>query len=722
VKQVLLQSGKTIVGEVPAPVPEAGQVLVRVEWSCLSPGTELAMAAATSASGMVERVRHNPMALGRAIGMLRERGFRGFAARAREKLSTPSPAGYTCSGTVLEAGAGADEFRAGDLVACAGAGYANHAELVVVPRNLLARVPRGVDLADASTVALGAIALQGVRRGQVSLGERIGVIGLGFLGQLTVQILKAAGCIVFGLDLDAARTQEAMSFGLDATPEGEEDPVNAARKFSEGHGLDAVLLTAATNSDEPLALAMQMVRRKGRVVIVGDVGLGARRELMYAKELDLVIATSYGPGRYDRLYEEEGIDYPYAYVRWTENRNMQAYLELIASGKLRLAPLIARRVPVAEADEAYRALRDERPRPYTVLLQYPQTTQPPLVRNIQVASPGPVKPGVIKLAIVGAGSFARGMHIPNLKGLPNCFRIEAVISRRGHAAMAIARQVGARLAGTDYTEVLSDPGVDAVLIATRHHLHAKMVEDALRAGKHVFVEKPLAITEEELKSLIDAVEELNGCAAGCPVVFVGFNRRYSTYAVRLREAIARRSAPINMTYRMNAGYLPADHWTHGPEGGGRAVGEACHILDLFRFLTGAQAIDVCAMGILSQRRDVPATDNFSATVRYADGSVGTLLYTAQGGKDLPKEALELHVDGKSLVLDNYRILTGFGTKLALTTKNQEKGHRQALIAFHDAIVGSLDREPLWQEAVEVTQTALEIDRHLSGRAATVKDV
>jgi predicted dehydrogenase/threonine dehydrogenase-like Zn-dependent dehydrogenase len=714
-KQVLLQGGKTIVEEVPGPYTEAGQVLVQVAWSCLSPGTELAMAAATSAAGIVERLRSNPVALRRALGTLKDRGLRGFAAKAQEKLRSPAAAGYSCSGVVLEAGAAAEEFKPGERVACAGAGYANHAEFVVVPRNLVTRVPEGVSLEGAATVALGAIALQGVRRAQLSIGERVGVIGLGFLGQLTVQILKAAGCKVFGLDLEPARVVQAKSFGLDAAPDAAVDPVETAKRFSEGHGLDAVLLTAATKSDEPLLLAMQMTRRKGRIVVVGDVGLAARREAMYAKELDLLIATSYGPGRYDPAYEEAGIDYPYAYVRWTENRNMQSYLELIAAGRVTPGPLIARRLPVTEASEAYRILKEEKPRPYTVLLEYPSTAEAPVARQLTLTAPVPVKAGVIRLGLLGAGSFARGMHIPNLREMPDRFRIEAIVSRHGPTALATARQAKARTAGTDYNEALRDPGVDAVMIATRHHLHAKMVEDALRAGKHVFVEKPLAINQEELERLVGLVNELYVSPSGCPAVFVGFNRRYSSYAVRLREILAQRSTPINLSYRMNAGYLPPDHWTQGPEGGGRALGEACHIFDLFRFLTGSFAVDVSATGIRSPRQDVAATDNFTATIRYADGSVCTLLYTAQGGKELAKEAFELHVDGRSFVVDDYRTLTGFGTADQLRTKTQEKGHHEELIAFHNAITGALDRRALWDEAVEVTRMTLEVDRQVRGR-------
>jgi predicted dehydrogenase len=304
------------------------------------------------------------------------------------------------------------------------------------------------------------------------------------------------------------------------------------------------------------------------------------------------------------------------------------------------------------------------------------------------------------------------MHIPNLQKLPGRFRIEAIVTRHGPTAVTTARQVKVRTAGTDYNEVLRDPEVDAVMIATRHHLHAKMVEDALRAGKHVFVEKPLAITEEELESLVRVVNELSVSASGCPAVFVGFNRRYSPYARRLREVIAQRSTPINLHYRMNAGYLPPDHWTQGPEGGGRALGEACHIFDLFRFLTGSPAVDVSATGLRSQRQDVAATDNFTATIRYADGSVCTLLYTAQGGKELAKEAFELHVDGRSFTVDDYRTLASFGAAEQLRTKTQEKGHHEELIAFHDAITGALNRRGIWDEAVEVTRTTLEVDQQV----------
>ena len=715
-KQVTLRGGEAIVEEVPAPCLTPGQVLVKVAWSCVSPGTELASADRMRAANILERFRRDPIRRRRAFDILLKQGPKNLLAMAKEQLSVCTPSGYSCAGVVLAADSEEAYFVPGDRVACAGSGYANHAEFVSVPRNLVTKVPDGVSLADASTVTLGAIAMQGVRRAQAVVGERIGVIGLGLLGQLTVQILKAAGCKVFGMDLNPMRVAQARALGLDATPNSDVYAVDAAQQFSEGYGLDAVILTAATASNEPLHLAMQMARRKGRIIVVGDVGLAAKREAMYAKELDLLISTSYGAGRYDPSYEEAGLDYPYAYVRWTENRNMQAYLELIAAGQVNLEPLTSQRLPMAAATEAFRLLQEESPRPYTVLLEYPLGTEGQIAHQVTVTTSCPVRAGQIRLALIGAGSFARSVHLPNLRKRSDLFGIEAIVTQHGHTAMSMAQQVGARVAATDYREVLASPAVDAVLIATRHHSHAEIVDAALDAGKHVFVEKPLALTAEELDRLEKRVDALKASSSGSPVVFVGFNRRYSPFIVRLRELVTARSTPLHVHYRMNTAYLPPNHWAHGLEGGGRIIGEACHILDVFRFLVGAPAIEVQAMGVQASGQRVILTDNFTATIRYAEGSVCTLLYTAQGGQELPKEALEIHFGGCSLSLDDFHKLRGFGLKADMHTKRQQKGHLEELIAFHQAISGSLDRHILWQEAVEVTRTSLEIHQQVQNRS------
>jgi predicted dehydrogenase len=709
-KQVFFSGGDVVVKSVPAPTAEPGQVLVRVAWSCVSAGTELASVAESGVARKLQRLT-DPARLEKAWDILKKRGLRGFSTLSRERLTSSVPSGYSCAGEILEKGAGVDGFAPGDQVACAGNRYANHAETVAVPQNLVCRIPQGVNLADAATVALGAIALQGIRRAQVALGERVGVIGLGFVGQLTVQILKAAGCKVFGVDLDPARVADAKSLGLDSSTD-DLDPIDAAMRFSEGYGLDAVMVTAATKSDEPLHLAMQLARKKGRVVVVGDVGLHAQRKLMYGKELDLLISTSYGPGRYDPSYEEAGVDYPFPYVRWTEKRNMEAYLDLLAAGRISLEPLTARRLPAERAADAFKMLQEERPRPYTVLLEYPQNNASSS-RQVTLKTPGSAKSGVLRLAILGSGSFAKAVHIPNLQKLKDKFEIRGIVSRTGLGALDMARQVEAVTAGTDYRECLSDPSIDAVLIATRHHLHAEMTAEALRQGKHVFVEKPLALSEVELKKLEQVVDELSTSPSGCPVVFVGFNRRYSPYAARLRDILSGHSTPLQVCYRMNAGYTPSDHWVHGEEGGGRVIGEACHVFDLFRFLTGAPAVEVHATAVRSRRRDVLPTDNFTATIRYGDGSVCSLVYTAQGSRDLPKESMELHADGQSLLLHNYKHLDAVGVKkIDLQTRKEEKGHFEELMFFHRAVSGSLDRHVVWDEALEVTRTTLEVDRQV----------
>ena len=719
-KQVLLRGGKVIVEESPAPHPDFGQVLVRSAWSCVSPGTELVAAAATHPKNIIDRFRRNPEWARKAYKLLRDRGIRNIGAMAQDRLAASRVVGYSCAGTVLEVMPGVEGIAVGDQVACAGSGYANHAEGVAAPANLTVKVPSGVDLADAATVTLGAIALQGVRRSQAALGERIGVIGLGFIGQLTAQLLRAAGCRVLGADLDPNRIEQAQALGIDLAVDTTE-VIERARQFSNGYGLDAVLLTAATSSDEPLALAMQMTRRKGRVVVVGDVGLGVRRRLMYEKELDLVMSTSYGPGRYDPSYEEDGLDYPFAYVRWTENRNMQAYLECIASGQVTLPPLTSVRLPVNEAAEGYRLLQEGQPRPYTVLLHYPASTAEPLARQVSVNAAGPTRDGVVSVAVLGAGAFARSVHLPNLQRLNDQFNIDALVTRHGPTAVAAARKVGARHASTDYRQTLQDDQVQAVLIATRHHQHAEMVAEALQANKHVFVEKPLALTEAELEALEELVATRHASPEGCPVVFVGFNRRYAPSIIHLKQRLASRATPLHIIYRMNAGYQPPNHWVHGMEGGGRVLGEACHIFDLFRFLTAAPAVEVSATGLQTLQSDILASDNFTATIRYADGSIATLLYTAQGGADLPKEAMELHVGQQSFLLDDYKTLRGFGVKKAdFQTKLQEKGHLEELHAFHDAIRGAIDRHRLWEEAVEVTRTTLEVGRQVN-RQVRIED-
>jgi predicted dehydrogenase/threonine dehydrogenase-like Zn-dependent dehydrogenase len=716
-KQVVFRNGQAIVEEVPAPGPAPGCLQVHVAFSCVSAGTETATlrsAEGREGLGLVRSALRHPEKVRQVLASLKTRGFQATKALVQGRLGFGSTAGYSCAGIVTAVGEGVEGFRAGDRVACAGGGYANHAEVVVVPENLAVRVPDRVDLLPAATVTLGAIALQGVRRAQIALGEWAGVIGLGFLGQITLQLLKAAGCRVLAVDLRRERVELARSLGADlAFLSGEGDPAAQALTLTHGHGLDAVILTAATKSSEPLALAMRLARRKGRIVVVGDVGLAIERAEMYRKELDLFMSTAYGPGRYDPLYEEGGLDYPYAYVRWTENRNMAAYLDLVAAEKVRLAPLLTAIFPVAEAGQAYQALQGEGG-PLTAMLAMPDGP-PPLGRRHILRPARPANRRTLRVAVVGAGGFAQAMHLPNLKRLSDRFEIRAIVARTGTAAVAVARQYEAAVAATDLAEILADPDIDAVMLCTRHHLHAAQAAAALRAGKHVFVEKPLAVDREELAALRRTIEELQS-ANTCPAFLVGFNRRFSPYAVRLRERIAARAHPFQAYYRMNAGAVPPHHWVNTPEGGGRAVGEACHILDVFRYLVGAPAdeVQVSSLPGGTYRPD----ENFTATIRYREGSICTLLYTALGPGSLAKETLELFVDGGAFVLEDYRSLRGYGVKGAdLATALADKGHRAELEAFYRLCRGEGEVPMTLEEMLETTELTFAIrDRLMGGEA------
>jgi predicted dehydrogenase/threonine dehydrogenase-like Zn-dependent dehydrogenase len=618
---------------------------------------------------------------------------------------------------VIEVGEGVDDFAPGDRVACAGAQCAYHAEIVRVPHNLVVHIPENVGFDAASSVALGAIALQGVRRAQPTLGETFVVIGLGILGQITVQLLRANGCRVIGVDLDRSRIALAARHGMNwgVHPDDVDDVLQVAR-LTSGAGADGVIVTAANSSDAIISAAFHMCRKKARVVLVGDVGLDLQRADFYAKELDFLISTSYGPGRYDAKYEENGLDYPLAYVRWTEGRNMAEYLRLIADGALKVKPLIAAVHSIDAVDTAYRSLQGGAEKPLMVLLSYPPrpSAAPHRVSLVPALLPAvaTVASEVIRVGLIGAGSFAKGMHLPNLVNLQSGFRLRAVASRTGHNATATGKRFGADYATTDFREVLADQSVDAVIIATRHDSHGRIALEALRAGKHVLLEKPLALTEGELRAIEDFYANANGPQ---PVLLTGFNRRFSLYAQHIAALLARRSNPMIMNYRMNAGYIPLDHWVHGPEGGGRNRGEACHIYDLFTFLTGTEVRDVQARAIVPSTGYYAASDNFVATLSFADGSLATLTYTALGATGYPKERLDVFVDGIVISLDDYRSLTLVGGKeKPLATRASEKGQKEELLAFARAIKGSGEWPiPLWQQ-LQATRISFAVEDILRG--------
>jgi predicted dehydrogenase/threonine dehydrogenase-like Zn-dependent dehydrogenase len=657
-------------------------------------------------------VASHPAPVQRLVQVIAEEGASGVLRRLSrgEKDLDFQQVGYSAAGVVLACGEGTT-LSVGTRVACAGSQFAHHAEMISVPQRLMAPIPPGVTFSQAAFATLGAIALHGFRRGEAVLGETVGIVGLGLVGLLGSQIAKAAGCQVIAFDPDPARVDLARSLGIDKARQlGETDPIGEILATTGGQGADAVLVFAATSSDEPLALSMKLARKKGRIVVVGDVGMKVDRSLMYAKELDLRISTSYGPGRYDPSYEEAGGDYPYAYVRWTEERNLSAFLALLAGGKIAVDPLIDRIYPVHEAPAAYASLADKQRRP-AVLLEFPASGGEPdrLARTIRL-SPGLSSATGRKAIVVGPGSFMREVFLPIFQK-EKVAALQTVVSGSGAGARAAALRFGAAAASTDYSEALADPGVSLVIIGTRHHLHASQVEQALEAGKSVFVEKPLCLTREELQRVAAAYQR-------APVVLaVGFNRRYAPLVKEMKSRLAALAGPRVVLIRVNALRLPAQHWTQDATvGGGRLLGEGCHFLDLVPFLAGAPIISLqlCASGGTGE--PIPVRDNFTLSLSMADGSFGSILYTSLGDASLEKERVEVHAAGTSLVLDDFRELRihQSGT-LRKVSRGKDKGIAQEIRALKAALEGGPSDLISWEEIEAATRWTLRAQELLEGR-------
>ena len=681
-KQVVLQDGRAEVVEVPAPLAPSGGVLVRVAYSVISTGTELANLQGTAESAIAKARRKPALALQAVQGALHE-GVGITVERIRNRLRQPVATGYSCAGIITEVGAGVTDLRVGQLVACAGADCAWHAEYVAVPRLLVCPLPDGVDARAGASAAIGAIALQGVRQAQIEIGSTVVVVGLGLVGLLTVQIARAAGAVVIGVDPVSERRAQAERLGARATATPEDAGLHV-RELTRGLGADRVIITAATKSNEPLQQAMDWARKRGVVVIVGDVGLELTRSPFYEKEIELRIACSYGPGRYDAAYERGGIDYPAPYVRWTENRNMESYLELLRSGSVDWDALASREMPMEEATGAFEALTAPGDRPLAVMLRFspPPNAEAPMRRSVALP-PRPVTRGIVRLGVIGAGAFARAVHLPNLKRMEDTFAVTGIASRTGVHAQAAAHEIGATFYTTDYHELLERRDVDGVLIATRHDQHAALAAAALDAGKAVFLEKPVAVNQAQLDELLAKV-----AAVGLPFM-VGFNRRFSTAQRFLAERVSQRvgSGAVLITYRVNADPGTAADWSHGVEGGGRAVGEACHMVDFLHSLAGEGPVvdlQVLSLAAAGERPDA----NFSAQLRFANGTLATLIYTTRGHRSLAKERIEVMIGGEALVVDDFRKVTvhGGGVRLFPERVSVNKGLREEWDVFHRACV------------------------------------
>lgn len=702
-KQLLqnYKTGELKIAEVPAPALKPGGVLVKNHYSLVSAGTERAVIEFAKQS-LIEKARSRPDLVKQVLNKIRTDGLISTYRAAMQRLDEPLPLGYSSAGEVIEVGQGVEEFCKGDLVACGGGGYASHAEVVFVPKNLAVKIPENVTTKEAAFVTLGAIALQGVRRAELTPGERVAVIGLGLIGQLTVQILNAYGFPVLGLDVSQKQVEKALKLGLrEAAVIGLDDVEKVASAFSDGQGVDAVIITAATKGNEPIKLAGRICRDKGRVSVVGDVGMDIPRNIYYEKELDLRISRSYGPGRYDSNYEERGIDYPIGYVRWTEKRNMEEFLRLISIGRVDVKSMITHIFKIEDALKAYELiLENPNKEDFTaVLLEYdPAKEHTPKITLKAGPSVKRTKVPVVNVGLIGGGSFAKSVILPNLKKLDKV-HVKAVATATGKSAQAIAKKYGCEYATTDYREILNDEDINLVIIATRHNLHAPIAIEALKRDKNVHVEKPLALNTEELRAVIEAEKNSQGR------LMVGFNRRFAPQAIKAKETLSNRKTSLMIYYRINAGYIPSDHWIHDPvEGGGRIIGEVCHFVDFLHFLTGSAPIRVYATKI-SQGRAVIAEDNVIITIDFADGSTGSILYTTLGSKSLPKEYVEIFADGKNIIINNFKM----GGPLSL---RQDKGHYGEFKAFIQAILEGQPSPIPMTELALTTLTTFKIHKSL----------
>lgn len=705
-----IRTGLLSINDVPLPTPQKGEVLVMNSFSLISAGTERTKIE-TGRKSLMGKALSRPDQVKQVIATAKQLGLKATYEKVMTRLDARSPLGYSSAGVVLAVGEDVLEFKAGDLVACGGAGAA-HAEVVSVPVNLCVKVPAQVGLDQAAFTTVGAIALQGIRLADVRLGEMVLVIGLGLLGQLVIPMLKASGCTVIGFDLDEDRCKLACQSGADYAVSSEKEIKDYLDGITAAHGADAVIITAGTSSNKPVEMAGELCREQGKVVVVGAVGLTIPREPYYHKELIFRISRSYGPGRYDAEYENKGRDYPYGYVRWTEKRNMQAFLALLQDKKMDLSLLITQRFPIEQAEDAYALISGKTGQTFLgVLFEY--QAQPELLTQVPVRARS-FLPGDINIGVIGAGNFAQSMLLPHLKNRAG-FKLKSVATLLPLESRDVAERFGFSFATTRHEDILEDKDIQAVLIATRHDSHAALVTNALKAGKAIHVEKPLAMTMLELEEVVRAYSEAKEQRGhnATPFLMVGFNRRFAPMVRRAEAFFSTRSEPLAMLYRINAGFLPGDHWTQDTEtGGGRVIGEVCHFLDLLQFFAHARIKRVFAEFMPDSGKY--HQDNLSISLSLEDGSIGTMLYIANGDKSLPKEYIEIFCGGKVAVIDDYVTLTLIqGGKKTVSHKGaRDKGHGAEMLAWMDAIKAGCPEPVSFEHSVSATRASFAVLKSL----------
>ena len=710
------KTGEIKIAHVPIPAMKAGHVLVRTQYSVISAGTERASVESRKSS-LIDRAKQNPELIKLIIEQVKQYGLIPTYKRIRGRLDSYSTMGYSAAGTVVAIGSDVEEFRPGDRVACAGAGYASHAEYILIPKNLCASIPNGVSTEEAAYTTIGSIALQGVRQASATIGEIVIVIGLGLIGQITVQLLKANGCAVVGIDMDPQAVILAKSTGADiALNRTSNDVKKVVNAYTKGVGADAVIITAATKSEDPVKLAGELCRERGRVILVGDVGLKIPRGSYYAKELDFRMSRSYGPGRYDPFYEEGGRDYPIGFVRWTENRNMQEFLRLLDEGKIDVEKLTTHRFKIDDAKTAYSLVVGKkgqiRKRSVGVIIEYKEDANEQLTRiEIRSASFKTSKDS-LNVGFIGAGSFAQASLLPPVQSYKG-IKLIGVCTGDGISAKDIANQYGFRFATTSADDIFNDDAIGTVFIATRHNLHASMVEKAIKAGKHVFVEKPLAMDEEELKKVTQAYYK--SMKKEPLILMVGFNRRFAPQILQMMGFFKNAIGPVVINYRVNAGLVPRTHWTRDHlEGGGRIIGEVCHFVDLIQYLVNSTPVQVFAVSLGKEGDGSQDDDSISVTIKFKNGSIGTINYLANGDSSVPKEYIEIFSTGRVAIIDNFKTLQLYqcGSMEKFQRATIDKGHREEVYRFLSAIRDGKESPIDFNDLVIATCTTFAIHKSL----------
>ena len=707
-KQVFqdIKSGETKVEDLPIPQSKNGEVLINSSKTLISSGTEKMLLEFGNAN-FIDKARQQPDKVKMVLDKIKSDGIKPTIEAVFNKLDKPLPLGYCNVGKVIENHSKKSSLKAGDRVISNG----SHAEIVSVPVNLCAKIPDNVTDDEAAFTVLGAIALQGIRLTKPTLGESIVVIGLGLVGLMTVQLLKANGTRVLAIDFDKKRLKLAKSFGADIVDlSSGEDPIIASKAFSKNRGVDGVIIAASTNKNEPIHQAAQMCRKRGRIVLVGVTGLKISRDDFYEKELTFQVSASYGPGRYDPNYEQKGQDYPFGFVRWTEQRNFEAVLDMMSEGKLNVKPLISHRFDINEAADAYEILLNNEHH-LGILLNYQQNNldSEPNIISFDTNRISTSNDFEISASFIGAGDYANSTLIPAFKKAK--VNLQNIVSNTGVSSFHVGKKHGFRATSTDPETIFSDDKTNIVIISTQHDSHAKYVLDSIKSGKNVFVEKPLCLTEEELKEIESEYSIIaNDESKKTPVLMVGFNRRFSPHIIKIKDILKPIKEPKSFVMTVNAGDIPSDHWIHDSEkGGGRLIGEGCHFIDLLRFLAESKIKNWDISTMNSENNDT-----FSLNFNFDNGSIGTIHYFSNGSKSFPKERLEIFSGNKILQLDNFRRLRGYGFKnfKSMNTWNQDKGQNMCAKAFVDSVKNANSAPISFEEIIEVSRITISIANNM----------